>query len=180
MFEIPFDIRVQMDRAHIELIRGVALALKPYNILELGIGSGAVTEMLVNCCTHNEYGQVTAVDSWLDWNGVQPRPMIHPRLTVVTATEEAYVTGAAELGKKFDLVVSDADHFNAHKWFHKTMSLVSQRGFAFFHDVTNPEFPNLENMIEYGFQYQSNLFNVSSRRSERCERGLLMVSHRRQ
>ena len=178
MIRVNAPSYVKMDQAHIMLIYGTALAAKPLTILELGIGSGAVTTALLNAIMYNNCGTLTVVDNWLDWNGVRPEivGLAHTsKINIIDGDEENVVRAWAP--GTVDLIVSDADHTNAHKWFETTMRLLTKNGVAFFHDVTNPMFPNLGTLElqakQYGYGHC--LFNKSSLDHEKCERGLLMV-----
>jgi len=173
---------VEMDTVHIDLIKATAMALKPLNMLELGMGSGKVTAALMEASMATGFGQLTVVDNWVDWNGVKPNIhnvepyIILNRLQIITKSEESFVA-ENEDKPQYDLIVSDADHHNSHKWWHMTLSMLKYEGVAFFHDVCNRDFPNL-NMLVYDIDaagYQTKIFKNSSHPFERCNRGLLMV-----
>lgn len=178
MIRVNAPAYVGMDHAHIMLIYGVALAIKPLNILELGIGSGAVTTALLEAVTYNGRGRITVVDNWVDWGGVRPEiaGLAHTsKISIVDSNEETAVNKWTP--GTVDLIVSDADHMNSHKWFLTTMSLLTKTGIAFFHDVTNPAFPNLNTLIDTVKQHEYSywVFRENSVAQERCDRGLLMV-----
>ncbi len=178
MIYVDAPTYVKMDQAHIALIHGMTLALKPAQILELGIGSGAVTSALLNAVTYNGCGKITVVDNWFDWNGVRPEIKGLPHSATVNVIDGDEQTIVREWTPgTVDLIVSDADHMNAHKWFLTTMGLLTKSGVAFFHDVTNPMFPNLNTMTgkakQHGYSYY--VFNKNSLAQEQCQRGLLMV-----
>jgi len=184
MIKIETPDYVEMDMAHYELIKATAMALKPSNILELGIGSGKVTSALIDAIRFNQPKEckLTVVDNWHDWNGIQPKisgiEQYSSYVTIVTASEEAFIKNAKnEHDKKYDIIVSDADHLNSHNWWSDTLSLLTDTGVAFFHDVKNPDYPKLC-FIEYDADnhgWHTKVFNKSSRFTERCTRGLLMV-----
>jgi hypothetical protein len=77
---------------------------------------------------------------------------------------------------RYSIIVSDTDHYNAHKWWHDTYSLLAPGGVAFWHDVSNAKFPNLANiprqMAELGIQFH--VFNQTDG-VDRAWRGLLMA-----
>lgn len=178
MFRINTPDYVEMDDAHIALIKGMAMALKPSRILELGIGSGKTTNALIEAVQFNRNNcSITVVDNWCDWQGVQPEisGVIPPFVEIVTKDEEQFVRNESPLA--YDLIVSDADHKNSHKWWRETLGLLTFQGVAFFHDITNPDYPNLRS-IEFDAdleKWQTKVFNKSSTFTERCSRGLLMV-----
>lgn len=173
---MEYNAAVKLDECHLKLIKGVALALKPINLLELGIGSGATTRALLEAIDFNQLGHLTSVDNWHDWGGERPLDLPeHTHLTVVECSEKEFITSCTNF---YDLIVSDADHYNSHLWCDKTLSLLRPGGVAFFHDVANPDFPNLQAVLNYVKQegYFYKLFTRSSLAVERCERGLLLVT----
>lgn len=166
-----------IDICHNMLLFGLALSLKPKNILELGIGSGYATTALLTAARYNQLGTVTCVDCCKDWNGNEPelfRKLRDQGARIIIDSEESFVQNA-NLGT-FDLIVSDADHKKSHRWIDKTARMLTTHGVIFFHDTNNDNFPNLkqneESMRSLGFSCKS--FHKSSRNEERCERGWLM------
>ena len=166
---------VAMDACHYALIYGFAVATKPRRVLELGIGSGGCTRMLLEAIRFNGIGHLTAVDNWFDWGGQRPEGLPEdPALTILEATESQFIHGGLD---QFELIVSDADHFHADRWIDGTLRRLAPGGVAFFHDVCNPMFPNLAKIEHCARQegYHCRVFATSSRADERCERGLLVV-----
>ena len=166
---------IGIDRCHIEHIYGVARALKPVNVLEIGLGTGATATALLKALAQNNRGQLTAVDNWFDFGGQQPQlaAFDQQRLSVITANEEDFVRNAAPI---YDLIVSDADHNNAQRWWEETVQLAKPGGCVFFHDVTYQHTPNLRQIYEESRQkYAVQLFNTSTTADEACDRGLLVV-----
>lgn len=166
-----------MDSCHYELIYGAVRAFKPELTLELGYGSGILTQTILEALITNSFGLLDVVDNWYDWQYQKPHHIpdnIHPRVLLHTANESDFVHKSPP--DKYDLIISDADHNNSHKWWRATMSMLKRDGIAFFHDVSNPMFPNLIRMAkEISAEYSTKLFDRSSEPTERCERGLLMV-----
>jgi predicted O-methyltransferase YrrM len=79
---------------------------------------------------------------------------------------------------RFDFIMSDADHFRTQEWFaHVYANLLNSGGILIYHDVTNPQFPNLmriyEDCVRNGHHHV--LLNANSRKEERCDRGLLVI-----
>lgn len=78
--------------------------------------------------------------------------------------------------------MSDADHFNCHKWIELTHSKLNNDGILVYHDITNPSFPNLMSIKMYydtvPHQFSSMLFSKNSKQGERCDRGLLVLQKR--
>ena len=61
-----------MDKAHIQFIIGLVSAMKPQRVLELGIGSGFLTNSLIYALNYNQAGRLTSVDNWHDTAGREP------------------------------------------------------------------------------------------------------------
>lgn len=164
-----------MDECHISLIHSLVLAHKPMRILELGVGSGVLTRLMMEACNKNQRGNVLAVDNFFDWHGQCPDHL--KDLDIVKASEESFIDAAIAKNTRFDLIISDADHYNTQKWMNKTFSICNKGGIIIYHDVTNTDFPNLGNIIDYvkANGYSHFLFNKNSLPSERCERGLLVI-----
>lgn len=175
---IHADPNVKMDQCHLDLIYGLLVSHKPGKVLELGMGSGVATDVILRAFRYNGLPlDLTCVDNWLDWQGKKPQDVAQYEaagVKVITAGEKEFVFSCSE---KFDFIVSDADHDHAQDWFDRTLSLLRPGGVLIYHDVTNPDFRNLYSI--YLSAKNANLshflFNTSSREEEKCERGLLII-----
>lgn len=188
---------VQVDFCHGDLIANLVKCHKPKTVLELGFGSGFSSRKILAALDYNETGELastygppakyTLVDNWLDWRekGAPPPDMSEfqtPRTTIVNSNEHDFVFGAKE---KWDFIFSDADHFNAEKWFdHVFDNLLNEKGILIYHDIcesapANGEFwfPNLAKILRRTRERNLShyLFNRDSLASERCWRGLLVI-----
>ena len=174
---------VAIDLAHNVFLIGAVLARKPDRVLELGVGSGYVTNSLLCALRFNRKGKLTSVDNWFDWNGVEPKfvaPLRAAGVNVVVSGEEEFVRAAPD--GAYDLLVSDADHFKSGGWLDQHLRIVQHDGFLFFHDTNQPRmFPGLatiEGQIqERGLPHFH--FKESSRPEERCQRGWLFVINKK-
>jgi predicted O-methyltransferase YrrM len=152
-----------MDLAHRCLVQGLIRAHKPNKILELGYGEGVTNSAIREAIEANQFGELTVVDNFFDGK-------IFETPGLIVDSEEHFVHNTVE---KYDMIISDADHNNSHKWNHITMGLLNSPGIAIFHDVTCSMFPNLRNILsEFP---QGILFNKNSLPSEKCDRGLYVV-----
>jgi len=175
---------VAIDLAHNVFLVGAVLARKPENVLELGVGSGYVTNSLMHALRFNRKGRLTSVDNWFDWRGVEPAGVANLRaagVNVITSGEEEFVRAAPS--DAYDFLVSDADHFRSGAWLDQHVRIVQHDGFMFFHDTNQqPMFPSLgtiEGQIkERGLPHFH--FKESSRPDERCQRGWLFVINKKQ
>jgi predicted O-methyltransferase YrrM len=165
-----------MDWAHIELIYGAAISAKPENILELGIGTGAVTRKLLNAIYYNGIGNLTCVDNLVDdanWPKIEYKEAMGEGARFVNSDEHAFVSG--QLTNKYDFLVSDADH--SGNWFEEHSRICTPMAMMWFHDTNTPGYPGLYSIEPQvkalGWPYIH--FRKSSRPDERCERGLLLV-----
>lgn len=170
---------VKIDDAHCYLIYGLILSHKPSNILELGIGSGKTTDLIINAVNYNQNkANITVVDNWYDFNFIEPpeaRVKYGSLVNLINSSEKDYVFNCKE---KYDFILSDADHFNTEKWFeHVYSNLLVQDGILIYHDVTNASFPNLKSILDKCILNKLNyqLFNQNTLVNERCDRGLLII-----
>jgi len=164
---------IGIDENHCQLIYGLVVANKPMRILELGYGLGKSFDAIENGCLYNQlpYTHVL-VDDWSQWSGVEQPIDPSANLELHSCTEEQFVT--AYQGEDFDFIVSDADHGKSHRWFGEVCSMIRPGGIGLFHDINNP---NLLRCVAEArlMQMSCHVFERSSRRDERCERGLLVV-----
>jgi predicted O-methyltransferase YrrM len=180
---IPFgqDEGVKIDQAHADLLRGLIVAQKPRTVLELGIGGGQGTDAMLSGLDYNQQEfEYTLVDNWFDFGHKQPDAVAEKygnRINIVTSDERDFVFACE---KKFDFIMSDADHFRTDQWFEYVYeNLVNDNGILCYHDVNlvDNEFVNLRTIYykcrEYGLAYK--LFNLNSLPTERCQRGLLVI-----
>src|SRR5262245_1354456 len=167
---------VKIDVNHANFVRALITCTKPRKILELGFGAGEATRAILAGLRYNERPfDYTVVDNWLDFKGIQPELTKTPEfsmITFVTSSEAEFVKGA---NGAYDFIFSDADHFNTQRWFEHVYShLLNRDGVLIYHDVTNPQFPNLlriyTDVVKNGYDHV--LLNVSSRQDERHRRRL--------
>jgi predicted O-methyltransferase YrrM len=180
-----FDHRnpIAIDCAHNLLIIGSVLARKPSQILELGFGTGYLTKSLMCAINYNTSGALTTVDNWYDTQGVEPNTAKELRsegLNLVNSGEEEFVRRAPT--DFYDLLISDADHYNSPKWIDQHLRIVQHDGLLFFHDTNQPQtlaqLAKLEaEIIRRKLPYFH--FKQNSRPDERCDRGLLFVINKK-
>lgn len=168
---------VAIDDNHIQLIHSLIICNKPSTILEIGVGSGLVTKTIINAFRYNEIiNKITCVDNFLDWNGNTPAGFetFHHDIEFIKSDEKKFIYTC---DSKYDFIISDADHHHTNEWVDKTFSLLNNGGILIYHDVTNIDFPNLFDIIRFvqNNNIRYTVFNKSSKSSERCERGLLII-----
>ncbi len=171
----PCRDEVAIDANHIHLISSLVMCSKPKTLLELGIGSGATTNALLEAMAYNQNGaELTCVDNFVDWGGVPPEGINDLPCQLITQSEREFVMSCQD---KFQFIMSDADHDHSHEWADKTLGLLDVGGIAVFHDTDSDAYPNLRSVVEDVRQlgWSHVLLNKSSRGDERCERGLLVV-----
>lgn len=169
---------VAVDKAHAMLLFGVVASHKPKKVLEIGIGSGFITNTILKALEYNKQGNLTCVDSWNDWNGIEPNHIDSLRkrgAKIIKSLEQKFVE--SEEKEKYDIIIADGDHRRSHLWAEKTYELAKSNGILFFHDVTMNAYPKLKRFIEIADEknYTNLLFNQSSLPEEMCERGWLLV-----
>lgn len=162
---------IEIDACHRELIAAVVRCHKPQRILELGYGTGKTTQAMLDAIAANgQHCDLTVVDNFVDW-GYVPQDIPQLGFNLVQADEGEYLSGMQVCTRLFDVIVADADHNRTHEHVWKILQLLNSGGFAFFHDVLNPAFPNLRliPMSLHGIT-----FFCSSLPDEQCNRGLFM------
>lgn len=170
-----------IDIPHGMLILSTLLSAKPKNILEIGIGTGFITKLLLEGITYNQVGELTTIDNFHDLGGNLPNSTLRElqgqsNIKIIAPVEEKDFVFRSE-ENQFDFLVSDGDHLHAGEWVDQIFKIIKPNSFMFFHDVNNPGYPNLMNYKTLSDKYNKPnfLFTKSSRADEECERGILMV-----
>lgn len=171
---------VRIDQAHIDLVAGLIRANKPKTTLEIGMGSGSVTDAIIAAQEYNQIQlQHTIVDNWHDWNFQKPADVDekYPQVKIITCNESDFVHSTDQV---FDFIVSDGDHHNAERWFDQVYNhMLAPNGILIYHDVNTVEreFVNLLQILDQCQQQRlrHHLFNQNSTADERCQRGLLVI-----
>lgn len=171
------DPIVAMDNNHINFIYSLMVCAKPKKVLEIGVGSGLVTNALLKGFEYNNLEvDLTCVDNFYDWNGVAPEGFdtFSDRIRFINSSERDFTH---EHKETYDFIVSDADHHHANEWIDLTVGLLNPGGALICHDVTNPQFRNLYGIVSYAESKNLThiIFNKSSLPHERCERGLIVI-----
>jgi predicted O-methyltransferase YrrM len=173
--------QVKIDIAHANLLKALIQSQKPQDILELGLGGGMATDAIIEGLEYNKKSySLTIVDNWFDYQYQMPKEVEEKYgkfADIITSGEKEFVFSCND---KYDFIMSDADHFNAEKWFvHVYDNLLNSGGILVYHDVNIYEnsFVNLREIL-YNCQNTNKfhyLFNKNSLDSERCQRGLLVI-----
>jgi len=184
----PF-LNVAVDDCHLDLVYGLVRSHKPDTVLELGVGSGKTTAVLIKALKKNEkFKKITLVDNWIDWKGNKPTHIheLEEYIDLVESDEKEFVFSC---NKSFDFIFSDADHWNTDKWFEYVYDrILSNNGILIYHDVSREEnfpihdrtetrFPNLENILikckQRGISHVH--LDKCSTPGEKCFRGFLVI-----
>ncbi|MGA3066020.1 MAG: class I SAM-dependent methyltransferase [Tepidisphaeraceae bacterium] len=169
-----------IDAAHVTLLLGAIMSLKPERVLELGVGSGYATWAIIGALQHNGRGKLVCVDNWFDTEGKEPPFAADIRgagAEIIVDSEEHFVRNCPT--DSFDLLLSDADHFHSGSWLGEHLRIVRDGGFLFFHDTNNPQFPSVQSVVAQISRLPHYHFTKSSRPDERCQRGWLWVVNRK-
>jgi len=177
--------KAAIDSAHGMLILGSLMSSKSKNILEIGIGTGFITTMLLNAIEYNKIGHLTCIDNFHDLGGNLPNQTLEDikskqNVNVIAPIEEReFVFSSKE--NSFDFLVSDGDHQRSGEWADQIFKIMKPNSIMFFHDIDNPGYPNLKNYITRANSLgkPNFVFNSSSRPDEDCERGILMVINKK-
>jgi predicted O-methyltransferase YrrM len=174
-----------IDENHVSLILGSLLSVKAKNILEIGIGTGFVTDMLLKAIEFNGCGNITSIDNYHDLGGNLSEVTLEylqqkRQLNIIAPVEEKDFVLSSE-DNTYDFLVSDGDHHHSGEWVLDIFRIMKPNSFMFFHDVNNPGFPGLMNYKVLSDEYNkpNYLFTQSSRKDEECHRGLLMVINKK-
>jgi predicted O-methyltransferase YrrM len=173
---------IKIDTAHAELIKGLVIANKPQTLLELGVGGGkSVDATLAGLSFNQQAYDYTLVDNWLDFGGEIPPEVVEQytdKVNIITSSEKDYIFSC---NKKFDHIMSDADHQQSHLWFEYVYeNLLNPGGILIYHDVNLFDLQSYPGLKEiYNKCKVTNkkycLFNRNSLPDEKCERGLLVI-----
>lgn len=168
--------RCSMDIAHGIFIFGAILAHKPKDILEVGIGSGLISKLIIAGIKYNQLGNLECVDNFKDGERPQLIDYISENAKVHIKDEKQFILNC---NKKYDFIISDADHANSHNWLSNYIEIANDDAFLLFHDTNNPNCKNLLSHEKF-FEKQKTVdiiyhFKKNSLANERCDRGLLVV-----
>lgn len=175
---------ISIDNNHIQLIYSLILCHKPKSILEIGIGSGNTTYKIIEAIKYNQNNtKLDCVDNFFDWKGNMPEHiqniynMYADTINLIQLDEQTFIN---HCNTKYDFIISDADHEHTNLWVDKTVNLLNPNGILIYHDITNPTYNNLLDIVRYTKKYNYNtlLFNQSSRPDERCYRGILVIQNK--
>ena len=181
MAENPtYSTVVKIDDNHAALVKSLVMCKKPRHILELGFGSGEACRAILAGLRYNSVPfKYTLVDNWMDFGGAPPEAIRAPEFDGVEFVSSGEFEYFQNCTSQYDLIFSDADHFNTQLWFdHVYKSVLKRDGTLIYHDVTNVGmFPNLLNIytdvVEH--KYHHVLLNRNSLPGERCDRGMLVI-----
>lgn len=177
--------KAAIDSAHGMLILGALMSSKSKNVLEIGIGTGFITNMLLNAIEYNKIGHLTSVDNFHDLGGNLPNQTLDilktkQNIKIIAPMEEKDFVFSCE-ENSFDFLVSDGDHLHAGEWVDQIFKIMKPDSIMFFHDVNNPGYLNLRNYKTRSDELgkPNFLFKESSRSDEDCHRGILMVVNKK-
>ena len=129
-----------VDDCHLDLVYGLVRSHKPDNVLELGVGSGKTTVVLIKALKKNEkFKKLTLVDNWIDWKGDKPTHIqeLEEYIDIVECDEREFIFSC---NQSFDFIFSDADHWNTDKWFDYVYDrILSDNVILIYHDVSHEE-----------------------------------------
>jgi len=172
---------ISIDRSHAALIYGIIVAQKPSVVIELGMGVGYSTKIIMDAVRYNTMGEFYCVDNWMQYGGLEPPWAEGLRQAgvqiIAPIDEEQYVTSCQD--NFCDLLFSDADHDRSHEWLHHHLRITKPNGFLFFHDTAGPDYPGLKTLEGRMQHLPTYHFRRSTRQDEWCERGMLMVINRK-
>lgn len=173
-----------VDLCHGMLILSNVLSSKPEKILEIGIGPGFCSEILLSAIEYNQKGKLTCVDNFVDYGGNTPPSLVEKlknnNIELIAPIEEKDFVYSAK-DDSYDFLVSDGDHHKAGLWTDQIFRIMKPYSIMFFHDASNEGFPTIKNYQTEAERLNKPyyLFNKSSRKDEQCHFGLLMVINKK-
>ena len=177
----PGEKYISIDAAHGALMYGIIVAQKPSVVLELGIGLGYSTRILVEAVRYNKVGEIYCVDNWIVSNGAEPpwaEELRKQGVKIIAPVEEEQFCTACQ-DNFCDFLFSDADHGRSPEWLHHHLRITKPNGFMFFHDTAHPDYPALWVLEERVKHLPAFHFRAKSREDEETQRGILMVINRK-
>lgn len=178
----PCPSLLAIDTAHAAFVFGSVLAKKPAEVLELGIGTGFVSHLILMGLRYNGTGKLTCVDTWADLGHSEPDFITGMRSAgaeIIAPMEEHLFLNDCP-SDRFDMLVADADHHRSHQWLEQYQRVVRNGGLLFFHDTNQPSmFPGLAALEERLKELNPVHFKRSTRPDEKCERGFLFAVNRK-
>lgn len=175
-YVMSFLDKISIDENHIEMIYSLIICDKPSSVLEIGIGSGKTTSKIIEAFEYNNIiANIDCVDNFFDWGGQIPEHIKQIKnINLIISDEKGFIENCT---KRYDFIISDADHEHTHLWVEKTIGLLNPGGLLIYHDITNKSYPNLYSVLNFvqTNKYSFMLFNKNSKTTERCDRGLLVI-----
>ena len=141
-----------IDVPHGMLILGALLSAKPKNVLEIGIGTGFITNLLLDGISYNQIGELTSIDNFHDLGGNLPNSTLEnlktkPNIKIIAPIEEKDFVFSIE-ENQFDLTV--------HRYVERKSGVVGVEfadalvGFEQAHKDLNSAMKKMESVIKAG------------------------------
>ncbi len=176
----PTNSYQAIDFSHALFVAGLLASQKPTDVLELGVGSGYLTQVLLSALSANMRGQLTSVDNFIDWEKSKPAHIIalqkkYPGWKLAIGDESEFLRRAPTAA--YDCVVSDGDHPNGYQNAPEVFRVCRVGGAIVFHDTNSDLFRLLARLPArcraLGFPCAH--FIARSRPDENTHRGMLVV-----
>lgn len=149
-------------------------------VLGLGVGSAAITRVLLAAVAENTKGSITSVDNFFDWAGREPDHIAAlrreaPEWNLVIADETTFLRNSNS--GVYDLIVSDGDHTRGYQNAPDAFRVARSGAVLIFHDTNHANFRLLARLPARCRQlgFTNTHFTAVSQAGEHTDRGLLVV-----
>jgi predicted O-methyltransferase YrrM len=142
---LPFPIHYNADPSLAAIIYAIARARRPATIVELGVGYGLSSAVLLAACERNQSGTVTSIDlpplraDPREHTGLAVPPHLRPRWRLLIGATRFVLPGVLRATRPVDLLVSDSANVPSLQLFElrRVLPCLSSRGFAVFNNVSS-------------------------------------------
>jgi len=169
-----------IDRCHNLFLIGALLSKKPRHVLELGIGTGYLTVCMIHALRFNGVGDLTTVDDWTSWGGVEPPGIGAIRAGGVNIVAPVNIPDYLRQCRdgSYDFLIADASRLDGEEILEDLRRVAVSGAFFFAGNTRRVAQHNRGAALEDWLKVrgmQPYLFNESTRSDERCENGCLFA-----
>lgn len=173
-----------IDFAHLMLLFGTTLSLKPTDVCEIGLGPCLSSLTILAALKYNQKPyNYTAIDNLYDLGGNLQQGMLdllkEEGVNIIISEEEKFIKECPD--NSYDLILSDGDHQKSGLWCKEYLRICRNNGIIMAHDVCNEGYPTLKNYITMAQELNLShfIFNQKSLPTEGCHTGFIIIQNRK-